>query len=71
MSITAFSNAAALRADPLIEHGLTEFTAVDLVVCQSATAREATETLLSLIDRYGSSEVNIALIADQTETWYV
>ena len=71
MSITAFSNAAALRADPLIEHGLTEFTAVDLVVCQSATAREAVEVLLSLIDKYGSSEVNIALIADQTETWYV
>ena len=71
MSITSFSNAAALRADPLIEHGLTEFTAVDLVVCQSATAREAVENLLGLIDRFGSSEVNIALIADRTETWYV
>ena len=71
MSITSFSNAAALQADPLIKHGLTEFTAVDLVVCQSATARAAVETLLSLIDRYGSSEVNIALIADQAEAWYV
>ena len=71
MSITAFSNAAALRADPLVEHGLSEFTAVDLVVCQSATAQEAVNTLLGLIDRYGSSEVNIALIADQSETWYV
>ena len=71
MSITAFSNAAALQADPLIGHGLTEFTAVDLVVCQSATAREAVEVLLGLIDRFGSSEVNIALIADQKETWYV
>ena len=71
MSITSFSNAAALRADPLTEHGLTELTAVDLVVCQSATARAAVETLLGLIDRYGSSEINIALIADQTETWYV
>lgn len=29
------------------------------------------ETLLGLIDTYGSSEVNIALIADQSETWYV
>ena len=71
MSITAFSNAAALQADPLIGHGLTEFTAVDLVVCQSATAREGVEVLLGLIDRFGSSEVNIALIADQKETWYV
>lgn len=30
MPITAFSNDAALEADPLIEHGITEFTAVDL-----------------------------------------
>ncbi len=71
MSITSFSNAAALAADPLVEHGLSEFTAVDLVTCQSATAREGVEVLLSLIDTYGSSEVNIALIADQEEAWYV
>ena len=71
MSITSFSNKAALQADPLIPSGLTEFTAVDLVVCQSKTAREAVEVLASLLDRYGSSEINIALIADQRETWYV
>ena len=71
MSITSFSNEAALASDPLIEQGLTECTAVDLVVCQSATAREAVEVLLGLIDTYGSSEVNIAFIADQTEAWYV
>ena len=67
MSITAFSNKAALEADPLIEHGLTEFTAVDLVTCQSATAKEGVQVLTSLIDEYGSSEVNIALIADQQQ----
>ena len=71
MSITSFSNAKALAADPLIETGLTEFTAVDLVVCQSKTAREAVEVLCGLLDTYGSSEVNIALIADQKEAWYV
>lgn len=71
MSITAFSNAKALKADPLVKNGITEFTAVDLVVCQSSTAREGVETLLGLIDRYGSSETNIAFIADQRETWYI
>ena len=71
MSITAFSNEAALASDPLVEHGLSEFTAVDLVTCQSATAREGVEALCSLIDKFGSSEVNIALIADQNEAWYV
>ena len=71
MSISALSNKAALAADPLVEHGLSEFTAVDLVVCQSATAREAVSVLVSLLDEYGSSEVNIALIADREEAWYV
>lgn len=71
MSVTAFSNSAALEADPLVEHGISELSAVDLVTCQSATAREAVEVLCRLIDQYGSSEVNIALISDQQETWYV
>ena len=71
MSISAFPNDAALNADPLVEDGLTEFTASDLVICQSKTAREAVDVLLGIIDEYGSSESNIAIIADQNEVWYV
>lgn len=71
MAITAFSNRAALKADPLKETGLTENTAADLVLCQSRSAREAVKVLASIIDEYGSSECNIALIADQKEVWYV
>lgn len=71
MSVTAFANRAALQADPLIADGLTETTAVDLVTCQSATARQAVEVLAGILDIYGSSECNIALISDQKEAWYV
>lgn len=71
MSVTAFSNERALAADPLIDTGLVEDRADDLVVCQSKTAREAVETLLGIIDKFGSAEVNIALISDQKEAWYV
>ena len=71
MSITAFPNNATLEADPWVEDGITEYTATDLVICQSKTAREAVEKLCGLIDKYGSSESNIALIADQNEVWYV
>lgn len=71
MSITAFPNNASLKADPLVESGLSEFSADDLVICQSKTAREAVETLTGIIDKYGSSESNIAIIADQNEVWYV
>ena len=71
MSVTAYPNSAALEADPLIKTGITEFTANDLVICQSKTAREAVDVLLGLIDKYGSSESNIAVIANQSEAWYV
>lgn len=71
MSITAFANNATMEADPWVEDGITEYTATDLVICQSKTAREAVKNLCGLIDKYGSSESNIALIADQNEVWYV
>ena len=71
MSVTAFPNNESLEADPLIEDGICEDTAVDLVVCQSKTAREGVDVLLGLIDKYGSSGSNIAIIADQNEVWYV
>ena len=71
MSVTAFSNNAAMKADKWAEKGLVEDSANDLVICQSRTARQAVKVLLSLIDKYGSAETNIALIADKKEAWYV
>ena len=71
MSVTAFSNKRVFEADPLVPSGVNEGTINDLVVCQSKTAEEAVRLLLGYIDTYGSAEVNIALIADQKEVWYV
>ena len=71
MSVTAYPNSAALRADPLISGGICEDAAVDLVICQSGTAREGVNVLCGIIDRYGSSESNIAFIVDQKEAWYI
>ncbi len=71
MSVTAFSNQNALEADPWVPNGLTEFTANQIVISCSKTAREAVQNLAKLLDQYGSAETNIALIADRTEAWYV
>ena len=71
MSVTAYLNDEALKADPWVDGGICEDAAVDLVVCQSKTAREAVDVLLGIMDKYGSSESNIAIIADQNEAWYV
>lgn len=71
MSVTAFSNKAAKAADPWIPTGISEFTTNQMVISTSRTAKEAVQTLTQLIDQFGSSETNIALIADQKEAWYV
>lgn len=54
-----------------MEDGICEDASADLVACQSKTAREGVEVLTGIIDKYGSSESNIAIIADQKEVWYV
>jgi len=71
MSVTAFSNKAAKEADPWVPDGITEFTMNQLVITSSRTAKEAVRRLAQLIDQFGSSETNIALIIDQDEAWYV
>ena len=71
MSVTAFSNNAAMAADPWVPKGITENTMNQLVISTCKTAKEAVRKLFALIEQYGSSETNIALIIDQNEAWYV
>lgn len=71
MSVTAFSNKAAMAADPWVPTGVTENTMDQMVITVSRTAKEAVQKLAHLIDQFGSSETNIALIIDQQEAWYV
>lgn len=71
MSVTAFSNRAAMAADPWVPAGITETTMDQMVITVSRSAKEAVQNLARLIDRYGSSETNIALIIDRDEAWYM
>ena len=71
MSVTAFSNKAAKSADPWVPAGITEFTMDQMVITVSKTAKDAVRKLAELIDQYGSSETNIAMIMDQNEAWYM
>ncbi len=58
-------------ADPYKETGtgLREAILPGLVCCQSKSAREAVDVMAALVDKYGSEEGNILLIADQKEAW--
>ena len=71
VSVTAYANKASLEADPLIKDGICEDAIADIVVCQSKTSKEGVGVLLGIIDKYGNSESGIALIADQSEAWYI
>ena len=59
------------EADPYVEDGLREGILPAAVACCSATAKEAVENLLKIVDEHGSAEGNVVLIADQSEAWIV
>jgi len=70
-TVTAYANEKALKADPLVEDGISEGS-ISLVLGSSCkNAREAVELLCDIVDEYGSAESNIIFIADQEEAWYV
>lgn len=68
-TVSIVCNDAVLAADPLVANGIGEFNVADILLAQSATAREGVELLGILIDSYGSQGCNQLWIADAHETW--
>lgn len=70
-TVTAYPNEAALAADPLVETGLYELSANDIILSRATTAREGIEIIAAIIDEHGSGEGNIIMVADEREAWYM
>lgn len=70
-TVTAYANPKAEAADPCTEKGLREAVLPGLVAATSKTAREGVERVGEVIEKYGSAENNIIMIADQKEAWYM
>lgn len=70
-TVSADVNDAISAIDPLLEDGLREADIGTLVLQRAKTAREGVEELAKIIDKYGSAEGNIVMIADHNEAWYM
>lgn len=57
------------KADPYAEPGLREAVLTGIVAGSCKTAKEGVEKLAALVDKYGSEEGNIIMLADQKEAW--
>ena len=66
-----YGSEAALKADPLVENGVSEGCMPTVVIPYVKTALEGVERLGSIIDQYGSAEGNAVVFADDKEMWYM
>lgn len=70
-TVTGATAPAALRADPFVPSGAAESNISGYIIQTSATAREAVERLLKVIDEKGHNGPEIYMMADTNEAWYV
>lgn len=68
---SAYANDRVLGVDPLIEKGIGEEAMVTITLPYIKSARNGVKYLGKLIEKYGASETNGVLFADQTEVWYL
>lgn len=68
---TIFSSDRALSFDPLVESGVAENCAFNIVLPYIHTAREGVERLGALIEQYGSAEGYGVGFIDDKEIWYL
>lgn len=68
---TITSNPRVLGADPLVENGIGEEDMVTLVLPYIHSAREGVERLGSLLETYGTYEMNGIAFCDGNEIWWL
>lgn len=68
---TITSNALVLGADPLVEKGIGEEDIVVLTLPYIHSAREGVERLGSLLEQYGTYEMNGIGFSDKNEIWWL
>ena len=70
-TVTAWINPQARQMDPPADDGLCEEVIPDLIASCCRTAREGVELIARVMEKIGSAEQNIILLADPGEAWYV
>jgi dipeptidase len=68
---TITSNALVLGADPLVEAGIGEEDILTVVLPYIESARKGVERLGSILEKYGTCEMNGIGFQDENEIWYL
>ncbi|WP_054743047.1 C69 family dipeptidase [Cellulosilyticum ruminicola] len=70
-TVSASVNEAVEQNDPLVENGLREAAMLSVVLPRINSAKHGVEVLGEIITKYGATEGNIVMFADQDEAWYM
>lgn len=70
-TVSASANETALKADPLVETGLSEASMTTVILPYAESARDAVEKIAKIVDEKGSAEGNIIFASDKKESWYM
>ncbi|MEJ6400600.1 C69 family dipeptidase [Nicoliella lavandulae] len=68
---STYANSTVLGFDPLVSNGIGEEAMVTVVLPYVKTAREGVRRLGHIVEKYGTSESNGILFADNDEAWYM
>lgn len=68
---STYANQRVLAFDPLVKDGIGEEAMVTVTLPYIKSAREGVTRLGDIVARYGTSESNGILFADQEEAWYL
>ena len=68
---TLYPNRALTAADPCPDDGIEEAELVTVILSEAATAKEAVDLFLSILDESGCCTPAGLIIADANEAWYI
>lgn len=70
-TISADNKEAVQAVDPFIEDGLREANIPSIVLPRAKTAKDGIKLIADIVEKKGSAEGSIIMMADHKETWYI
>ena len=68
---TLYPARALTAVDPCPDEGIEEAELTTVILSEAATAKEAVDLFLSILDEFGCNSPSGIIIADPTEAWYI
>lgn len=68
-TVSAYPRPELEKVDPYVEGGLREAVLTGIVAATCKTAKEGVQKLADIVEKYGSEEGNVIMLADKNEAW--